>query len=369
MEELLPQIERQYTAAVKRIEDKLDVFYSRYAEAAGMTLQQARQELNSKELTQYHMDVEEYIKLGEQNAEFFDEEIARRLELASISYRATRLEAMELELKAEAALFYSKTEPLFWDALAEIYTSQYSRTAFEIFKGVGIMTDFSMPNTREINLALLTPWRTDGLTFSDRLWGHCRNFEQDLADALIQGIMLGESYSQSAKTLAQLTKPAEFTNTLPPPDPKEAKKLARKVLREHQANCERLIMTEATFFSELAHTEVFEELGVEKYQYMTELAEHVCKICKPLDLKIFDLKKKMPGKNAPPMHPRCRCMTTPYINSENIPGFVPEQRSGRDEEGKSVLFPGNMTIYEWEAQHEKAKYKRPSKSERVKHRS
>lgn len=366
--ELMPQIERQYTRAVKAIEEKLEIFYSRYAEAAGITTTEARRFLTVDELKQHKMDVEEYIRLGEQCAEFFDPDIAHELELASLQYRTTRLEAMQLQLKAEAALFYARVEPLMWEAFADIYSSQYSRAAFEIFRGVGWQIDFSIPNVDEINLSLLTPWRADGLSFSDRIWGHCKNFEQDLADALIQGIMQGQSIPQMTRELMKTTQPGVDENALPE-SKEQAMKLMRDAAKNHKFNCERVIRTESAFFAEQAHSELYKRLGIPKYRYETELAEGVCHICKPLDLKVFDLKDEMVGTNAPPMHPFCRCIKVPYIDNSHIPGYVEQTRSGRDAKGKSVLFPATMNIYEWEQKYgsKTKKYTPPNMEQRRKH--
>ena len=47
-----------------------------------------------------------------------------------------------------------------------------------------------------------------------------------------------------------------------------------------------------------------------------------CPICKALDGKHFKVKKMMPGTNASPMHPRCRCSAAAYEDSEDYEAWL-----------------------------------------------
>ena len=39
-----------------------------------------------------------------------------------------------------------------------------------------------------------------------------------------------------------------------------------------------------------------------------------CDVCKRLNEQHFKVKDMMPGENAPPMHPNCRCSTAAYMD-------------------------------------------------------
>ena len=47
--------------------------------------------------------------------------------------------------------------------------------------------------------------------------------------------------------------------------------------------------------------------------------------CKKLNGKIFKVKDMMPGKNAPPMHPRCHCCTAPHWDEAKFQAYLREE--------------------------------------------
>ena len=85
----------------------------------------------------------------------------------------------------------------------------------------------------------------------------------------------------------------------------------------------------------------YEEVGIEKYQYVAALSERTCDTCGGLDGETFDVKDARPGDNYPPMHANCRCTTI-------MAGFTPATRIARDPEtSKNYKVDGNMTFEEW----------------------
>lgn len=317
------QIERQYKIAIDAIHEKIRSFIERYAKNDHITKAEADRLLTNPELDKFKMDVNEYIRLGEKNARHYSPDVARELERASIRYRVTRLEALELELKAEIASVYGLADELTYQMAAQLYREQYARTAFEIFKGTGVIdTTFAMPNFDIIENLIRTPWTVDGLTFSEHLWGDQTKFCQSLIDVMFQMLVLGEGYDVAADRLYE-----KYGGML--------------------RDCQRVIYTEAAFFQGLAQNKCYQDLGVERYQFLCELNLGTCEKCIALDGKVFGMNERRIGVNAIPMHPRCRCVEIPYINDENIPGYIEERRSGRNEYGKSVFFPAGMTYDEW----------------------
>lgn len=53
--------------------------------------------------------------------------------------------------------------------------------------------------------------------------------------------------------------------------------------------------------------------GYDRYQFHA-LGLKACEICRDIDGKDFPVEKMMPGENAPPMHPNCRCSTSAYMD-------------------------------------------------------
>jgi hypothetical protein len=93
-------------------------------------------------------------------------------------------------------------------------------------------------------------------------------------------------------------------------------------------------MGEATY-------KAYEELEVEKYQFVATLDKRTSDICQELDGKVFDMKDRIVGVNASPMHPSCRSCEIPYIQDDYSTRFA------RDSKGKAIEIPSNMTYEEW----------------------
>ena len=316
-------IEEQYQKVIAEIDEQIDVFIRRYAVNDKLSSAEAYQYLSEGEFAKFKMDLDEYIRLGQENAVHYSADIARDLERASLEYRITRLAALEVNLKAEIASIYGLTEEATYQALGEMYPDLYGRTAFEIFKGLGVMdTTFTMPSMDIVDMVIRTPWAADGQNFSTHLWRDQTLFIHDLMDTLSEMFMNGYSYKRAARILAEMQ-------------------------MRPLSDCKRVIYTEAAFFQGLAQNNCYRDLGVERYQFFVELNVNVCEKCSPLDGKIFKLDERRIGVNAIPMHPNCRCVEVPYINHDNMPDYVAGFRNGRDLSGRSVLFPEDMTYQEW----------------------
>ena len=59
-----------------------------------------------------------------------------------------------------------------------------------------------------------------------------------------------------------------------------------------------------------AQKQSFERNGFDEYEFIVNGG--CCEICEGLSGKHFKVEKMMPGENAPPMHPHCRCSTAAY---------------------------------------------------------
>ena len=322
-DEFISVVEKQFNKAIKRIEDKIDSFIRRYAENDQLSMAQATKYLTDAEFKDFKMSLEEYIRLGQKNAIKYSADIAKDLERASLEYRITRLAALEVELKAEAASIYGYAQDITYQGLGEMYSEMYGRTAFEIFKGLGVMdSSFALPNMDLIDSVVRSPWSNDGLTFSMHLWRDQTTFINDLTDLLTQQMISGAGYQKATKELqAMYGRPLN--------------------------DCKRVIYTESAFFQAQAQNDCYKRLGVEKYQFFSELNVNVCPICGKLDSQIFRMDERRIGVNAVPMHPNCRCVEAPYLNTENLPGYVKGYRSGRDENGRSIGFSEDITYEQW----------------------
>ena len=78
---------------------------------------------------------------------------------------------------------------------------------------------------------------------------------------------------------------------------------------------ERLMRTELARVQIDAQKQSFEKSGYEQYTFLS--LGSACGSCKALNGKHFDVSKMMPGDNAPPIHPNCRCSVAAHMDDES----------------------------------------------------
>ena len=120
---------------------------------------------------------------------------------------------------------------------------------------------------------------------------------------------------------------------------KTADKLADKFqVSKFQATT--LVRTETAHIHNEADFQAYKDVGIKRYKYLATLDYATCGTCQPLDGMVFDVSQRQEGVNAPVMHPRCRCTTTPDVDYAN--------RRARDPiTGKSSVIDGSVTYEQW----------------------
>lgn len=72
-------------------------------------------------------------------------------------------------------------------------------------------------------------------------------------------------------------------------------------------------ITESTAVGSLSRRDIFEQLGVSKYQFYTKEDERTCETCGALHGVTFPISAFEVGVTASPIHPRCRCWEVPIL--------------------------------------------------------
>ncbi len=88
--------------------------------------------------------------------------------------------------------------------------------------------------------------------------------------------------------------------------------LTEKGRENTRFNTERLMVTETTRVQIGIQERSYRDADITKYTFIS--VPTACKICLPLNGKVFDVDKMEPGTNAAPMHRFCRCSTAPYVD-------------------------------------------------------
>ena len=131
--------------------------------------------------------------------------------------------------------------------------------------------------------------------FSDRIWMYQDMLKNELNSLLQTGLIRGQNARKLAVHL-------------------------RKRFGVSQSNAERLMITELARVQTEAQKQSFERNGFAEYEFIA--LGDACPICKALDGKHFKVAKMMPGMNAPPMHPRCRCSVSAYEDSDEYEAWL-----------------------------------------------
>ena len=316
-EKLYKEIEKEYIIAAKKIEKEILSFYNRFALNNGITLREARKLLNSDELEELRWDVWEYIDKGIENS--ITGSWKHELENASIKARVRRLEALKLKMDAIISELQSEVLEQVDNHITDIYENSYYHTAFELQKGVGVGVDLAPIDVGRVALIKSKPWASDGLSFSERIWGkHRLELTKYLDTELTQSIIRGE-------------------------DPQ---KLINKISKKFNTTKRRagnVVMTESAYFASVAQEECYKDLDVDRYEIVATLDTKTSKICQDMDGEVFDMNEYEPWVTAPPFHNFCRSVTAPYFED-----FTEgSKRWYRDADGNTGYVDADMKYNEW----------------------
>lgn len=306
-------IVEEYEKSLSAIEKDISNWYSRLMNNNNISLTEARKRLNNKELKEFKWTVEEYISYGRKNA--ISGEFMKDLENASARYHISKLEALEVEIKAQINFLYEKLDGQIEQFLINTYKDNYYRSAFTVQKGLKIGSKISALNPDMISKVIKKPWLADK-TFSMRLWGDRDSLINTLHTELSQIMIRGEGYQDAIN------------------------KISRK-FNVKKTNAVRLVYTESAAYQSSSRKQCFNDLGIEKYRIIATLDMVTSELCRSLDKKVFKMSEYVVGVTANPFHPNCRTTTAPYFEDDK--GY----RAARSENGKTYYVPDDMGYKEW----------------------
>lgn len=310
------QLEKKYQEAAQEIDTKINAWYRRIAKNNEISVSEAKKLLSASELDEFHWTVQEYIRYGKANA--VDPLWMKELENASAKFHISRLEAMKLEARQQIEQLFAGGQETMFDTLAGVYKDSFYHSCFEIQKGVGVGFDVSKLDDKQVRRLLQKPWSVDGTNFSEKLWGNKKKLINSLDQELSRMLLTGESPDKAIRNI-------------------------RHTMGTSLSSAKRLVLTEQAYFTSIAQKDAYAELDVEEYEFVGTLDGVTCDDCGKLDGQHFPMKDMMPGVNAAPMHPYCRCTTAPYFDDE----FTIGKRTAKNEDGEYYEVPEKMTFAEW----------------------
>nr|WP_321026938.1 minor capsid protein [Clostridium neonatale] len=333
VEEYRTKMQLEYKDALKSIQRDIEVFYARFAQNNDISLLEAKKLLNSDELEEFKMDLEEFRRMSKQANPDWEKELVN----VSLKTRISRLEALQIRIRNAVEQLYTEQQEEGTELLKDTYEDTYYRNIYNIQSGTGIGVDFARPDSTALDKVINEKWL--GSNYSDRLWKDKISLLTELQTNLAQAFIRGDSIDKNTKTVAgRLGTDFNKTRTL--------------------------INTESAYIAQKATFDGYKATGVEQYQIIATLDLHTSKLCRSLDLKIFNLSDKEIGVTAPPFHPNCRTTTVAYFED-----MMFGERLARDSEGKTYYVDRNMSYEDWYNKYVKGNHREELAELKIKNKS
>lgn len=300
------EIERIYKDMLDATQKEIDAFYGKYADAEGITLAEAKKKVSQLDIEAYERKAKKYVEAASKDrantgktnkrAFYFSKRANEEMRLYNLTMKVNRLEMLKANIGLELIKGHAELETFMSEILQ-------GRTKGELERQAGILGKSIKNNAKLADTIVNASFKN--ATFSDRLWMYHDQMKADLSKLLQSGMIQGKNSRQLAKDLRKYYYGPEYL--------KNGRKGA-------VYNTERLMRTELARVQTEAQRQSFERNGFTEYTFIA-LAD-CCDICAEINGKHFKVKDMMPGENAPPMHPHCRCSTAAYEDSDEYEDWL-----------------------------------------------
>lgn len=280
-QEYRKHIEEIYQNMIDEIEKEINGFYGKYARKEGITMAEAKKRAAKADIEALGRKAAKYVK--EKN---FSQQANEEMRLYNMTMKVNRLELLKAQIGLEMVAGFDELQKYYDEKLTD-------RTIAEFERQAGILGKTIQDNAKAANAIVNASFHN--ATFSDRIWMYQDMLKNELNSLLQTGLIQGQHPRKLATHL-------------------------RKRFGVSQSNAERLMITEMARVQTEAQKQSFERNGFEEYTFLA--LGNACPICKALDEKHFKVAKMMPGTNAPPMHPNCRCSVAAYEDSEDYENWL-----------------------------------------------
>lgn len=289
--------EKEYDKRIRQIhqdmlnacEKEIESFYGKYANAEGITIAEAKKRVSQHDVKAFERKAAKYVK--EKN---FSKKANEELRLYNATMRINRMEMLKANIGLETIAGHDELEKFMGGILK-------GRTEDELKRQAGILGKTVRNNAENAN-AIVNGSFHNG-KFSDRIWQYQDLMRQDLGKLLQQGLIQGKGARELTKDLRKYL-------------------VGEKEGKGASYNVERLMRTELARVQTEAQKQSYIQNGVDYYIFIANKNPskyETCDICKGLaSREKFAVEDMMPGDNAPPVHPHCRCSTAPYVNRREL---------------------------------------------------
>lgn len=173
-----------------------------------------------------------------------------------------------------------------------LFSKKFEAEWIEVYEAFALPSDaaFATASPEMAKQMINSVWVADGKTFSQRIWKHTEQLTEMLNEHLTQSVITGKKTTQ-LKNLLMVSFDVAYNKA------------------------DALVRTEAAHIQTQAAAQRYKDYGLKRYEFLGREAhesELKCN-CKKLNGQKFYYSELQEGKNAPPLHPRCRCAIIPVI--------------------------------------------------------
>lgn len=271
------KIKETYDYMLDNIQKEINGFYARYATKEGIALSEAKKRVSQLDIDAYGRKAKRYVK-----DKTFTKEANEEMRLYNATMKINRLELLKANIGLELVDGFDELQKYFDTTLTDRTLSEFKRQA-------GILGKSVLDNEKAAHSIVNASYQN--AKFSDRIWMYQDMLKAELSSQLKIGLIQGRN-------------------------PRELARHISKVFGVSRNNAERLMQTELARVQTEAQKQSYERNGYDQYEFIAEPT--ACPICQALDGKVFDVKKMLPGENASPIHPHCRCSTAAHMDKEEF---------------------------------------------------
>ena len=306
-------LHRNLKKASKDIEEEIYKLYSRYSKENRLSYAEANKLLTGPKYKEWRMDLKDYV---DEITKTDNKELLLELNTLSAKSSITGLEEQLYQIQKILDRDYIFKHKEVKKLLKAGVKNSFTQTAYTIENLNGFHASFSMISQKDIEDIINLPW--SGKNYSNRLWANRTKLKDKVQEQIVQATIQGKDLRQCIK------------------DVSETMEATREVTK-------RLINTEHAYACSQGDLKMYEEFGIDKYEYVATLDSKTSNICRGLDGKVYKRSEAISGVNFPPTHPHCRSTTVPA----DVETLGDETRIAKDSKGNYIYLKANTTYEDY----------------------
>ena len=265
---LKQKLERLYNTEKSKFDKEVAAYYAQYGTDNVIAYRTLMQNLSS---TDRDLLLKRMNDFGKQYPEY-----AHLLPVRESIYKLDRLEGLYTAIELQQLEIGAYEQ-----ALTKVHLEKWANSGYTEALGFGKnLADIASINNNVAKTLVNKKW-IDSKNYSDRIWKNKVRLKNYLGSTFRDGVIRGDNYKKLVGILNE-----KFDTG--------------------KNEALRLIYTEGTFVINESNAQGFIENGYTKYLYSAILDKRTSDTCRGLHNKEFELEKRKPGENFPPMHPWCR---------------------------------------------------------------